>query len=237
MAKGVLIPSVEGRLRGLIEVSRRNLREHGTGRGERLRPTVTLTREFGCEGYPVALKLQTLLEKRSGEPWVVMDRALLEAVAGDHHLSEQILANIGVKNRFLDDLLSTFSPRWKSDKDYYRLLSRQIVALAQEGNVILVGRGASILTQQIGNCFHFRLVAPLRFKVESIAARMGLPPEEARELIQERQRRRDAFLKDFLGSDITEPTLYHLIFNNARCPAGRIARLMSEVVLPGEAEE
>jgi cytidylate kinase len=235
MAKNVLIPSIEERLHGLIEVNRRNLREHGLGKDERQSPTVTLTREFGCEGYPVALRLQTLLEARSGQPWVVMDRALLDAVAKDHHLSAQILQNIGAKNRFLDDMLSTFSPRWKSDKDYYRLLCRQIVALAQEGNVILIGRGAAILTQETGNCFHFRIVAPMRFKVDSVSARMGLSSQEAQDLIQARQRQRDAFLMDFLGRDIADPTLYHLLFNNARCSAGRIASLMAEVVMPGEA--
>ncbi|HEY5513722.1 MAG TPA: cytidylate kinase-like family protein [Geomonas sp.] len=235
MAKSLLIPSIEERLRGIIEVSRRNLREHGVAKGERLRPTVTLTREFGCEGYPIAVKLQALLEQRSGASWVVMDRALLETVAKDQHLSAQILENIGVRNRFLDDMLSTFSHRWKSDKDYYRLLCRQIVALAQEGNVILIGRGAAILTQEMGNCFHFRVVAPMRFKVGSIVARTHLPPDEAQDLVHDRQRQRDAFLKDFLGRDIADPTLYHLLFNNARFSAERIAALMAEVVIPGEA--
>lgn len=235
MAKNVLIPSIEERLRGYIELSRRNLREHGLAKSARVHPTVTLTREFGCEGYPVAQRLQTLLEKRSGQPWVVMDRALLDAVAKDHNLSAQILQNLGTKNRFLDDMLSTFTPRWKSDKDYYRLLCRQIISLAEEGNVILVGRGAVILTQETGNCFHFRIVAPMRFKQESIAARMGLTPDEAQDLIQVRQRQRDAFLKDFLGRDVADPTLYHLLFNNARCSAGRIAALMADVVMPVEA--
>ena len=234
MGRAVLIPSIEERLRGLIEVTRRNLREHGVTRGERRRPTVTLTREFGCEGYPVALRLQELLEQRSGLPWVVMDRALLEAVAEDHHLSAEILQNIGRKNRFLDDFLSTFTPRWKSDKDYYRLLSRQIVALAEEGNVILVGRGAVILTQETGNCFHFRIVAPMSFKVRSVAARASLPPDEAQDLIEVRQRQRDAFLKDFLGRDVSDPTLYHLLFNNARIPAERIAAMMADVIYPAQ---
>jgi len=235
MAKNVLIPSIEERLRGYIELSRRNLREHGLAKSARVHPTVTLTREFGCEGYPVAQRLQTLLEKRSGQPWVVMDRALLDAVAKDNNLSAQILQNLGTKNRFLDDMLSTFTPRWKSDKDYYRLLCRQIVALAEEGNVILVGRGAVILTQETGNCFHFRIVAPMRFKQDSIATRMGLTLDEAQDLIQVRQRQRDDFLKDFLGRDVADPTLYHLLFNNARCSAGRIAALMADVVMPVEA--
>src|SRR5690242_8885676 len=235
MPKEHLIPSVEERLRGLIEVGRRNLREHVLGSEERRYPTVTLAREFGCEAYPVAQKLRTLLEERSGQQWVIMDRALLEAVAQDYNLSAQMLSDIGKKNRFLDDMLSTFSARWKSDKDYYRLLCRQIVSLAQDGNVILVGRGAAIVTQDIGNCFHFRLVAPMSFRAGSIAARMQLSADEAQDLIEVRQRQRDAFLKDFLGREIGEPTLYHAIFNNSRCSAAQIARLAADVVMPREA--
>lgn len=232
MSKSVLIPSIERRLRGLMEVSRRNVHEHGFVDVERGNPTVTITREFGCEGYPVAERLQGLLESRSGKPWLVMDRALLDAVAKDHNLNQEILENLGVKNRFLDDMLSTFSSRWKSDKDYYRLLSRQIVALATEGNVILVGRGASILTQDTGNCYHFRIVAPMSFKVKSVAARCGISADEAQDMVREKQRQRDAFLKDFLGRDITDPTLYHLIFNNNRFTATQIAALMADVVFP-----
>jgi cytidylate kinase len=235
MPEKMLIPSIEERLDGLIEVSRRNLHEHGFTSEARLRPTVTLTREFGCEGYSVAEKLQALLEQASGASWVVMDRALLEAVAQDNHLNAQILEKIGSRNRFLDDMFSTFSSQWKSDKDYYRLLCRQIISLAQDGNVILVGRGASILTQQMGNCFHFRIVAPMSFKVNSIVARTNLNADEAQDMIHRRQRQRDAFLKDFLGRDIADPTLYHLIFNNARCSAGQIAALMAAVIVPGEA--
>jgi hypothetical protein len=152
MAGERLIPSVEKRLEALIEVNRRNLREHGIVKGDRIFPTVTLTREYGCEGFPVAQRVQGLLEEKTGLPWLVMDKALLKAVAEDHHVSEEVLGRLGVKNRFLDEMLSTFSPRWKSDKDYYRLLVRQIVALAQAGNVILVGRGAVGLTQNLGVC-------------------------------------------------------------------------------------
>lgn len=232
MAKGILVPSIEHRLRGLMELSRRNLREHGFSDAERARPTVTLTREFGCEGFPVAERLQALLEQRTGEPWVVMDRALLDAVARDHNLNEEILRNLGTKNRFIDDMFSTFSPRWKSDKDYYRLLCRQIVALAQEGNVILVGRGAAILTQQTGNCYHFRIVAPMSFKVKTVAGRLGITQDEAQDLIREKQKQRDAFLKDFLGRDIAEPALYHLIFNNARFSTAAIAAHMADTIFP-----
>lgn len=225
-----LIASVEKRLEVLIELNRRNLREHGITKGDRLFPTVTITREYGCEGYPVAQRLQELLEQKSGLPWLVMDKELLKAVAEDQHVSEEVLSNLGAKNRFLDDMLSTFSPRWKSDRDYYRLLVRQIVSLAQGGNVILVGRGAVALTQSLGNCFHFRMVAPLAHRVAAIARRKGIDLEDAEGMEEKYQRQREAFLEEFLGRNLADPTLYHIVFNNARNSADRMAQMIADYV-------
>ena len=74
----------------------------------------------------------------------------------------------------------------------------------------------------------------MNFKVNSIVARTKVTPDEAQDLIRRSQRQRDAFLKDFLGRGISDPTLYHLLFNNARCAAQQIAALMAAVVLPGQ---
>jgi Cytidylate kinase-like family len=167
MAERLLIPSIEQRLAGLVEVTRRNLRGYSVSPEVLPPPAITLSREFGCEAYPVAERLKELLDAKSIVPWTIMDKALLEEVARNHQLSEEMLQRLGEKNRFLDDMFSTFSPRWKSDKDHYRLLCKQITALAEQGNVIIVGRGGAILTQQMPNCYHFRLIATRQFKVRS----------------------------------------------------------------------
>lgn len=217
-----LIPSIEQRLSGLVELTRR-VQGEVTASREKTRPTVTISREFGCEAYPVAEKLKSLLEKKTGESWALMDKALLEEVAKDHNISEEILKNLGSRRTFFDEVISTFSPNWKSDKDHYRLLCRQMISLATAGNVILVGRGGAVVTRSLENCFHFRLVAPADFKTGSIARRLGVPQNEAREMVESRQQQRDRFTKDFLNCSLDDPVLYHLVFNNARCSSGKIA--------------
>ncbi|GFE57623.1 AAA family ATPase [Geobacter sp. AOG1] len=228
MSEKLLVPSIEKRLASFLEVSRRNLK--GPWRGDKVRPTITISREFGCEGFPVTEKLQELLEKQTGDDWTVMDKALLEEVAKHHNLSEELLHNLGEKNRFIDDMVSTFSSRWKSDKDYYRLLCKQIVALSEKGNVIIIGRGASILTQDKPHCYHFRMIASQEFKLKSITKRLGIDEDEAEKLIRKKQRQREEFIKDFLNRDVADPTLYHLVFNNAKNPADVIAETISHYV-------
>lgn len=217
-----LIPGVEQRVSSLLEVTRRVQGEAVSSR-PRQKIAVTISREFGCEAYPMAESLKGLLEKKTGDTWALMDKSLLEEVAKNHNLSEEILHNLGAKPRFIDDVISTFSTNWKTDKDYYRLLCRHIMSLATGGNVIIVGRGGAVITQSMDNCYHFRIVAPMDFKVKSIAKRLGLSAIEAQEMVQKKQLLRDKFVKDFLNRDVGDPTLYHMLFNNAKNPPEKMA--------------
>jgi cytidylate kinase len=216
MAERLLIPSIENRLAAFLEVNRRNPTGYSGSSAEKLPATITLSREFGCEAYLVAEKLKEILDAKTTVPWSIMDKALLEEVAKNHQLSEEMLRRLGEKNSFLDDMISTFSPKWRSDKDYYRLLCKQIVAVAGAGHAIIVGRGGAILTQKMTNCFHFRIIANSSYKLRSIMARTGLTEAEAEKMIKQRQNQRDDFVKDFIGREVADPTLYHLTFNNAK---------------------
>lgn len=220
------------RLSSLLEFNRRRELEADALRSSKIaRPAITISREFGCEAFPVAERLRELLEEKSGESWVLMDKALLEQIAHDHNLSEKILAHLGERSRFLDEILATFSSRWTSEKDYFRQLSRQIISLASQGNVIIVGRGSSFITQSLQNCFHFRLFASNEFKVKSIIRRLDISREEAEKLIAKKQQQRHNFIRDFLDRDDRDLSVYHLVFNNDKNRAEKIATTIMKYVL------
>lgn len=231
MPERQLIPSVEMRLGSLLEYNRRREQEAELhSRKGKARPTITISREFGCEAYLVAERLKEAMEKASGDKWVVMDKGLLEEVARNHNLSESILKALGEKPRFLDEILATFSPRWKSEKDYFRMLCRHMVSLAEQGNVIFVGRGSAIVTQSLKNCYHFRLFASLPFKIRSISRRLGIESAEAEETIAKKQAQRDNFIRDFLDRDARDLSFYHLVFNNDKSNAELIARTIASYI-------
>ena len=91
---------------------------------------------------------------------MLMDKALLDALALHHNLSTGILDNLDEQNRYLNEFLATFSSRWSSNEDHFRMLSKYIISLAEAGNVIIVGRGSSVVTHRLTNCHHFRLLPP-----------------------------------------------------------------------------
>lgn len=232
MPERVLIPAIEARLTSLMEFNRRNEAEKSSRAvAEKIRPTITLSREFGCEAYPVADRLKELLEQKSGESWIVMDKGLLEEVARNHNLSEDLLIGLGEKSGFISEILATFSQNWKTDKDHFRLICKHMVSLAEKGNVILIGRGGAIITKSLKNCFHFRMYASHQFKVRSISQRLNLSRAEAGELIQKKQKQRDAFIRDFLNRDAHDIHLYNLLINNDCNTTDKIAKMIAECVL------
>lgn len=231
MPENLLIPSVDLRIGSLEEYNRRQKEKAAQlHRKPKPRPCLTISREFGCEGYPVAERLRELMMQRTGDEWVLIDKAILEVVAQRHNISEDILQHLGEKNHTLDEVLATFSPRWKSDQEYFHMLCRHVISLAEQGNVIIVELGGGIITRHIENSYHFRLYGSMDFKISTIVRRLNIEPEAAEKLILKQQKQRDHFHRDFLNQDAHDPALYDMLFNNERIQPARIARTIADFV-------
>ncbi len=232
MPDNLLIPSVDLRIGSLEEYNRQKKLKAGSKHVKpKRRPCLTISREYGCEGYPVAELLRETMIRKTGEEWVLIDKAVLEEVARRHNISEEILQGLGEKNRILNEVLATFSPRWKSDQDYFRLLCRHVVSLAEQGNVIIVELGGAIITSHFENAHHYRLYASHNFKIGSIARRLGVSTEDAERIVEKQQRLRDHFSKDFLGQDDHDSSHYDVLFNNDRNSPEKIAMTIAGHVM------
>lgn len=231
MPENLLIPSVDLRIGSLEEYNRRQKEKAALQhRKPRPRPCITISREFGCEGYPVAERLRELMMQKTGDEWVLIDKAVLEEVARRHNISEEILQTLGKNNQIMKEVLATFSPRWKSDQDYFRLLSHHVVALAEQGNVIIVELGGAIITRHIEHSCHFRIYGSENFKAATLAKRLSIVQQAAEKLMHKQQKLRDHFTRDFLDRDDHDPALYDLLFNNDRINPGEIAHTVADFV-------
>jgi len=233
MPENLLIPSVDLRIGGLEEYNRR---QHSNAtlknRKKKPRPVITLSREFGCQGYAVAERLCELVSHKTGEKWILIDNAILEEVARNHNISEDILHHLGENNRILDEVMATFSSQWKTDRDHFQLLCSYIIALAEQGNVIIIELGGAIITRHIEHSYHFRIYAPDPFKITTLASRLELSAEDAETLMHRQQKKRNHFNKKFLGENGHDSGLYDLLFNNERCSSEKIARTIAGYIAP-----
>lgn len=202
---------IEQRFAGWIKIQERNVSPAEI----KLRPAITLSRQFGCQGYPLAERLKSLFEEASGEPWNIFDKSLIEMVAKEEGISLSLLKRLGDMSRVIETFGLHSSGLVTHDLAFDKI-ARYVVQIAKLGNAIMVGRGAAILCRDFPNCYNFRLIGSHEWRVSTYAQQMGLSREEAEAEVAVNGERRDRFVNHCLGQDLADPRFYDAIFNNDR---------------------
>jgi len=227
MPENSLVPAVEDRIGAWVEFQRLQRIQK---RKEKEGFTITISRTFGCEGYVLAEALKKQLESETGKTWTIFDKALIDKINSEHSLSKNLLENLGGQSTFVDEIVAGLSEHWKSERDTFRLMAKTIYSIANEGNAIIVGRGAALISKSLKNAYHFRLEAPLQFRIAKFASRARLTSEEAKEIVVKKEHQRNKFFESFLNQDIANSENYHAIFNNKKCHVEGIASTISHYI-------
>ena len=124
-------------------------------------------------------------------------------------------------------------------RDYLRFLQATVERLWKRDKVIIVGRGGQAILREKANAIHVRTVAPLDSRMEVVAKRYGVPPEQAKDTIRKSDKRRSAYLKDNYQIDWNDAAHYHLLINIGRTSEETAARLIVEAVkaLPDDLQD
>ncbi len=215
---GSLIPNISNRLSAWEEIQQHLTREPAP----RVRPTITLSRAFGCEGFVLADALEKQLEAASGEPWNVYDRTLLEAVAKEEGIDLGTLERLGETARSIEKLGIT-PPEYYAHAEAFRAVARRLVQFATVGNAIIIGRGGAVLCHALTNCFHVRLDASLEWRVKSIEKRLEMSHPEALHLVGAHAEAREIFMREQLQVDPHDRSYFDMTFNNGRHDVAAIA--------------
>jgi hypothetical protein len=177
------------------------------------------------------------LQARSGddEPhWAVFDRNLVERVLEEHHLPGR-LAKFMPESwssevaDTMDELFGLHPPSWI----LVRQTAETILQLAKLGNVIIIGRGANIITGRLDSVFHVRLVASLESRIKQIQESDRLDRKAALEFIQREDKGRKRYLRKFYRRDISDPLLYHLVINTDLIGYQTAAQMIGDMVMTG----
>ena len=198
-------------------------------------PAVTISRETGAGGVSIAGKLADYLQNsapRPGAPWTVFDRNLVERVLEDHHLPKRIAqymqeARVSELQNMVEDVLGLHPDAWT----LVHQVAETVLQLAELGNVIIVGRGAHVITSRLENVLHVRLVAPVEHRVRVVCRYYNLDEVAARKFIEEQDRGRNGYVKKYLGRNIEDPLQYHLVLNTGWLDFEEAARLIGETVI------
>jgi len=204
------------------------------------RRAVTISRQSGSGGHSVAQRLLELLQARTpkdGCPWTVFDRELVEKVLEDHNLPRR-LAKFMAEDRIseisdtMDELFGLHPSSWT----LVHKTADTILRLAELGHVILIGRGANVITCKLDYVFHVRLVGSLERRVRSMQQLNRSTQEAALELVHREDMGRRRYLKKYFNKDIDDPLLYHMIINTDLVSYEEAAETIVEALKPRAVE-
>jgi cytidylate kinase len=97
--------------------------------------------------------------------------------------------------------------------------------IAQEGNAVMVGRGAPYFLRGRSDTFHVFLYAPREEKIRRLMAD-GQSESEANEAVDAVDRERIAYVKHYFNADWPTRSLYHLMMNTSIGDANVIAAIL-----------
>lgn len=180
------------------------------------KPFITLSREYGVGAFELGEKIVHIInEKYKTVPeWAAYDRSLLDKIISDLGLSESLAETLTSNSRKkLTDFLQTSFSSFPPQVAVFRKLVETIRTLAMAGNVVVVGRAGNIITKDMANGFHVRIVAPMSYRAERIGRIQKVSHHEAERLINEKDSERDGFIKEYVKFDNADSTNYHLVVN------------------------
>ena len=177
---------------------------------------IAMTREMGTLGKDVALGLAETLDYR------IVHHELVE-----HDLAQRLGVQESAVHHYLEGS-ATLLERWKIDKKKLsRLTAVEILELAQDGNVIIRGWGATALLKDVPNVLRVRVCAPMAFRENVMKERLRTNDQ----LVVRREiKRNDAAhartVETFFGIDWQDPIHYNVVINSEKLPTQASVRML-----------
>lgn len=170
--------------------------------------SIAVSREAGARGGTIA----RLVGKRLG--WQVYDQELLEFMAQDVVARQGLLEGLTPACRdWVENRLGELRRRHGfAEADSIICMARLVLALAAQGEVVLIGRGTGCLLPR-ASTLNVRVVAPLAERVAYFGQWQRLPMAEAAEKVRSRDARRAEFLTTHFNRPPGDVHQYDLILN------------------------
>jgi cytidylate kinase len=181
---------------------------------------LTIEREYGSGAATIAHRLAEKLG------WKLWDQAITDEVARHlecdrRHVEHQEERRDPLHYRLLKSFMrgsfegSLNAPKMKiADTEGIRKVTEQLVRkAADEGNAVIVGRGAAYYLHDCENAFRTFVYAPFDDKVQRLQSE-GKSQAQAMELVENVDSDRTVFIKEHFGIDWPARHLFHLMVNS-----------------------
>lgn len=186
---------------------------------------ITISRMFGSGGSDVAARVARELG------WSLLDNAVVDEVAERLGVSRAEVSSLEERVPSLAERIATTlamsTPEFVvpvSDAPMTETAELRIVDATkrvmheaiQQGNAVLVGRGAQAMLADRPDALHVFCYAPKKFLVEYAIAHRGVNPANAEHEVDKRNRQREQYVKRHWGRNWRAFENYHICVDTGR---------------------
>lgn len=189
-------------------------------------PVLAMTREMGSGGREVAhrvadqvgltLILHELVEHDLAEHLHVPDSTIHHRLEGGAKLRERL--QVGSKR-------------------LARYTAEEILDLANRGNVLIRGWGASVILRDVPHVARVRVCASKEIRERTVMERSGLDRTAVRREIERNDAAHKRTLQAAYGVDPEDPALYDLVLNTDRTSIETCVKLICDLIASPEFQE
>ncbi|MEE9611275.1 MAG: cytidylate kinase-like family protein [Desulfatiglandales bacterium] len=198
---------------------------------------ITISRKYASGGR----KLGKLLARRLNYDYV--DKSYFQMIAEKLHVSEETLESFerGRQYRISDIFAKFFSKHYierivgydktlVEEREYRDSLRDVVLGVAEQDNVVIVGRAAHFFLKDIQNCYHYHLVASMDWRRKYASKTLGVLSSRVEQILEERDISHAWFLRTICGEHHDDPHSFHLTLNMDFIPPEKAAELVATSV-------
>lgn len=179
---------------------------------------ITISRQAGAGAISIGNEITDCLNNDKKIkwpcPWTVIDKHMVNTILEEHHLPEKFKKYLPEsKISQIDDILGELMGLHPSSIALVHRTSETILHLVHAGNVVVVGRGANIITRGLQGGTHIRIVGSEKRRIHRVMEHSNVSAKEAGKLISQWDKGRKKYFKEYFNVNIEDPLLYDLTIN------------------------
>ena len=155
----------------------------------------------------------------------MLERSAMSGVSGEPYFGR------GIENlppeTFMEMMGENNANRQVSDKEFIEATEKVVKDIYEEGNAVIIGRGANAILESMPGTFHVGLLAPLEVRVQTLMQRENYTREEAENYGAELEQAHENFFRRFFNYNFYDPTHYHMMLNMGLMSPEDAARIIT----------
>ncbi len=184
---------------------------------------LTISRQFGAGG----ITLGKMIADKLG--YTFADTEIIQEIAKEANVSPQwveafekeagtklsrVISSM-VSQKWIDRILKD-ERGYLDEQIYLDYLVLIIAKMADEDNVVIIGRGSQYILNDHPDAFHILLVDEFDNRVKFLVDRYNMTPKKATQVVTNEDKRRINLYSKLGKVDFDNPNLYHLVLNMSR---------------------